>query len=382
LNDLSDVEVWTYGARTLTDFLPLSNYIYKGAGTEVPSNRSLFDMLPPNNLLVNPGFETGDKTGWADKGIDGSWQVQSTTKAYGTYAAQVTPDADKSFWIMAPDTMIRCYPGQRRTTCAFMKADANIKESSIRIFWYDAGGTYLGFAQETWYGSYNWTFRQITATQPITAYYMRVAFWFLSDSTPGNGYVDCCLAPNMGIHSELYDLLTDGLIKGTGTVLPSNKSLYDFLLIYGDIKVYPWAGTGVLDADPDYTYGTEKSEAGTSFVEVGHYDFAELAGDIESIFVNLVWAQKITGTGSGEVKWQIASGTNASPGSYVDITDAESVSLTPYGDYGRSGVVHKITNLTSTVPFTIRCLVRNVDATSAEAKIKSNSYIRVTYKRT
>ena len=152
-------------------------------------------------------------------------------------------------------------------------------------------------------------------------------------------------------------------------------------LKYADIKVYPWAGTVVLDADPDYTYTVEVSQAGVAYKEVDHFDFDSIAGDIKSVFVHLVWAMKITGAGSGKVKWQIASGSNASPGAYVDITDEVTETIGAYSDHGRSGIVHKITNIATTVPFTIRCLVANIDATSAEAKIKSNSYIRVAYKR-
>jgi len=151
--------------------------------------------------------------------------------------------------------------------------------------------------------------------------------------------------------------------------------------LYEDIKVYPWAGTAVLDDDPAYSYTAEVSEVGTDYVEVGYFDFDEDEADIKGVFVNLVWAQKITGAGSGKVKWQAASGSHASPGEYVDITDEVSETLTDYNDHARSGVIHKITDFSSQMPITIRCMVKNVDATSAEAKIKSNSYIRAAYKR-
>jgi len=160
-------------------------------------------------------------------------------------------------------------------------------------------------------------------------------------------------------------------IDGIPTTLPA----------YGDIKVYPWAADAVLNADPDYSYTAEVSEGGTDYVEVGHFDFDEDKADIKGIFVNLVWGQKIYGLGFGLVKWQMASGSNASPGAYADITDEVSENLSSYSDHGRSGVVHKITGVPSQTPFTIRCVVKNVDAISAQAKIKSNSYIRVAYKR-
>jgi len=145
---------------------------------------------------------------------------------------------------------------------------------------------------------------------------------------------------------------------------------------------YPWAGIAVLDEDPDFTYTSEVSENAGNYIEVAWFDFDIPAGTIKSIFANLVWAMKITGSGTGYVKWQIASGSHASPGTWVDITDEVSTDLVSYSDKSRSGIIHKITNLTTTTPFTIRCLVKKGTATSAEAKVKSSTYLRVTYKVT
>jgi len=91
---------------------------------------------------------------------------------------------------------------------------------------------------------------------------------------------------------------------------------------------------------------------------------------------------KVTGTGSGKAKWQIAPGTHDSPtGSYIDITDEIIETSTEYSDHGRSGVIHKIVGVPSQTPFTIRLVIANINADSVEAKIKSNSYIRIAYKR-
>ena len=149
-----------------------------------------------------------------------------------------------------------------------------------------------------------------------------------------------------------------------------------------NVVCYPWAGTVVLDEDPDLTYTSEVSESAGSYVEVAWFDFDMPTGTIKSIFAHLVWAMRVTGSGTGFVKWQIASGSHASPGTWVDITDEVSTELTSYGDKSRSGVVHKITGITTTTPFTVRCLVKKGTATSAEAKVKSNTYLRVTFKVT
>lgn len=147
-----------------------------------------------------------------------------------------------------------------------------------------------------------------------------------------------------------------------------------------NVVCYPWAGTAVLSDDPFLSYTTEVSDATGVYVEAAWFDFDMPAGTIKSIYAHLVWAQKVTGAGTGQVKWQIASGSHASPGTYMDITDEVSVEATSYVDRSRSGVVHKITGLTTTTPFTIRCLVKKGTATSAEAKVKSNTYLRMTYK--
>jgi len=149
-----------------------------------------------------------------------------------------------------------------------------------------------------------------------------------------------------------------------------------------NVICYPWAGTSVLSDDPFLSYTIEVSESAGVYTEVGWFDFDMPAGTIKSIFANLVWAQKVTGAGTGQVKWQIASGSHASPGTWVDITDEVSTDLISYGDKSRSGIIHKITGITTTTPFTIRCLVKKGTATSAEAKIKSNTYLRITYKVT
>jgi len=149
-----------------------------------------------------------------------------------------------------------------------------------------------------------------------------------------------------------------------------------------NVICYPWAGTVVLDEDPDLTYTSEVSENAGSYIEVAWFDFDMPSGSIKSIFAHLIWAMKVTGSGTGLVKWQIASGSHASPGTWVDITDEVSTDLISYGDKSRSGIIHKITGITTTTPFTIRCLVKKGTATSAEAKIKSNTYLRVTYKVT
>jgi hypothetical protein len=149
-----------------------------------------------------------------------------------------------------------------------------------------------------------------------------------------------------------------------------------------NVICYPWGGTAVLSADPLYDYNAEVSDATGSYVEAYYFDFDMAAGNIKSVFANLVWAMKITGVGNGQTKWQVASGSHASPGTYYDFTDEVSETATIYSDHSRSGVIHKITNFPTTTPFVVRLMVKKGTATSAETKIKSNTYFRATFKAT
>jgi hypothetical protein len=150
--------------------------------------------------------------------------------------------------------------------------------------------------------------------------------------------------------------------------------------LWQNCVTYPFAGTAVLSADPLYSYTSEVSDNAGVDTEVGWFDFDLPTGTIKSIFANLVWACKVTGAGNGLTRWQLSGGSHASPDAWVDITDEITQTNTGYDDFARSGVLHKITSLATTTPFTVRCLIKCGTATSTEGKLKSNTYFRVTYK--
>lgn len=149
-----------------------------------------------------------------------------------------------------------------------------------------------------------------------------------------------------------------------------------------NVICYPWGGTAVLSADPLYDYPSEASDNTGSYVEAFYFDFDMPSGTIKSIFANLVWGMKITGAGNGYAKWQVASGSHASPGTYYDFSDEHTETASIYSDHSRSGIIHKITNFPTTTPFVVRLVIKKGTATSVQAKIKSNTYFRVTFKVT
>jgi len=141
------------------------------------------------NILENPGFETGDLTGWYKSGT-GTAEVQSTTVFKGNYAAKITPDANT--WMSITCTpYIPVKSGQKIEIVAAMKADANITKSRINVLFQSAEKEWFTtISSENYGGDYDWTVKKFICSAPDGAAYCRVRFIFTSGSTSGNGYVD------------------------------------------------------------------------------------------------------------------------------------------------------------------------------------------------
>jgi len=143
------------------------------------------------NLLRNPGFETGDTTGWYGIGT-GTWVVQSTTVREGSYAAQITPDAGATYRIVQSQN-IPVKPVQVVKVRAELKADANITLSRIDALWYSSEANYIASSAGVNYGgNYDWTAITQEFIVPDRASYMRPQIITTSGATPGNLYVDNC----------------------------------------------------------------------------------------------------------------------------------------------------------------------------------------------
>lgn len=172
--------------------------------TGLQASMTLSDHLLAGNIVRNPGFETGDDTGWIGSGV-GSWSVQGVTKKYGSYAADLEPDAGLAFTIYSAN-VIPCYTGRRVRVQAWMKADVNIAASFIRIYWYDGAGAVIGYtASPDWGGNYDWTFRKMVATAPDEAEAFGLQFRFISGGVAGHGYVDSVLVPQAPMDAEIHE---------------------------------------------------------------------------------------------------------------------------------------------------------------------------------
>lgn len=148
----------------------------------------------------------------------------------------------------------------------------------------------------------------------------------------------------------------------------------------GEFLVYPFAAAAVLDGDPDYTYGSELAIDNNDFTELAYWELNKSV-DILSVFANFVWAVKSDDSEDITTKWQVKSGLHGAGGTYYDVTDAIVSTGILFSDLGRSGVINKISNFPSSAPITIHLVGKKAAVgTGGDAKIKSNTYIRISYK--
>ena len=97
-----------------------------------------------------------------------------------------------------------------------------------------------------------------------------------------------------------------------------------------------------------------------------------------SIYYNFQWQMKITGAGTGYCKWQI-SGDGGS--TWVDVTDNVSETGTSYTDKQRMLSGRHITAVSVGANKLQFRLCSWTDATSVETKVRSDSYVRICYRK-
>jgi len=142
------------------------------------------------NALENPGFETGDLTGW-DAGGWGSVAIDSTTKYSGNYSAKITTPANQPTTIRSTK-LVPVHPGQTIQLVAVLKADANIKNSYLRAWFQNAEGkSFKELISEDFGGNYDWTVKKFVCTVPDGAAYVRFVYYVVGGSEEGNAWIDC-----------------------------------------------------------------------------------------------------------------------------------------------------------------------------------------------
>jgi hypothetical protein len=102
-----------------------------------------------------------------------------------------------------------------------------------------------------------------------------------------------------------------------------------------------------------------------------------LAMNIVSVFLELEAYIKITGSGTGYAKWQLS---NDGGSTWVDVTDNFSTTSTSYSTFKRVGVMVPFSSISAGANKFQARLCTWTGATSVESKVRSNSYVRITYR--
>jgi hypothetical protein len=174
-------------------------------------------------------------------------------------------------------------------------------------------------------------------------------------------------------HNDLVDL-ADLLIEYLKDYVPTGGG--DGGVPLSGIVHYPFAGDFVLDTDPTYSYGEEFNVTENSYTEKMFFE-VDKPCKLLSAFINLFWAMVADAASEITAKWQIASGTHASSGTFCTITDEHNETATAYSDHSRSGVVSHIAGFPVSCPFVIRLVAKRQSGSGGKVKVKSNTYVRL-----
>lgn len=164
--------------------------------SSVTLNVSLFSLpfeTTAENLLTNPGFETGDLTGWQLR-VGASAAISHTIVWKGSYACAVVSNGGVESELVST-THIPCYPGQRLLVSAAMRSLAALDASQLLVAYYSAEDVYLQTDYGPDYGgNYNWMPRVNTFVVPDGAAFAAVGVGFKGYGAGGIGHVDSFLA--------------------------------------------------------------------------------------------------------------------------------------------------------------------------------------------
>jgi len=157
-----------------------------------------------------------------------------------------------------------------------------------------------------------------------------------------------------------------------------------------EVVIYPAAediATTELDGDgtsPNYLAESSQSnineaagEASPAWTEDINFEQAGTIATI-SIYAELRWAQKQTGGGTSSAKMQISGDGSAT---WVDLTDNVTETGTSYADKTRAGVGRWVTAITTGANQLQLRLVQWGGTTSSEVKLREDTYLRITYRK-
>ena len=144
-----------------------------------------FDETPPpgSNLLTNPGFETGDKTGWQGVG-----SVQSGVVHLGANAIELV--GNPTSWPGGHQTVSITEGNEYRFTGWLSVQDITTGSFYFQVSWQDSDGNQVGTTDSFAWVTANGTFEKYESVFTAPSGATQVFFKFQANNTDGRGYFD------------------------------------------------------------------------------------------------------------------------------------------------------------------------------------------------
>ena len=137
--------------------------VWQPGKTYIPGSivRPTAVIAPGLTALLNPGFESGDLTGWTVG--TGTWAVGGSPYS-GSFKVRVTGNGT---WTLKNNATSACFPGQTINANGFARltnAGTDDQGAEIALYWYDASSTFISQTEGVALTGVGGSYRSITVS--------------------------------------------------------------------------------------------------------------------------------------------------------------------------------------------------------------------------
>ena len=164
------------------------------SGTPYPTGslvQPLTPIAPVPTALTNPGFDTGNTTGWTFSGA-GSTAVTTLNSQAGTYNLALDNGE-----VIGQNAEFPATPGLTINASIYVRlSSGGTSAGRVRLWWFDAAHVQIGspvdgaLIQKPASSSERWVLSSLSAVAPALTAYVRVGFWSNSGVGSGDTRVD------------------------------------------------------------------------------------------------------------------------------------------------------------------------------------------------
>jgi len=197
------------------------------------------------NILENPGFETGDLTGWYVN--SGTASIETSIVKGGSYSAKITPDSGKYAYFLT-SKRYPCQPGQVILFTGWVYREANIDYLTVRAHFYTNEGALIGtvIKKISDIEADTWTAFKLVAEVPDGATLFRVGFNGHNTDGVASFYVDSLHLPRMALVGHSAEIPVNINIASQSVTMDVNIKAQEVTL---NVKVEGTANVNIANAE-------------------------------------------------------------------------------------------------------------------------------------